>query len=178
MLHSWAMKVGVPIGDLPADLAARVAVEADRSGFDSLWIPEHLVMPVHVGASPFADRAHPTIAPETPFPEPFTMLAFLAARTTRIGLATHVYNIGLRHPFTTARAVTTLDVLSGGRVHFGVGASWLAEEWDAVGLEFASRGRRVDEALTVCRRLWTEATVEHHGEFFDFAPVAFEPKPV
>ena len=73
---------------------------------------------------------------------------------------------------------TTLDVVSGGRVEFGIGASWLQAEWEAVGLDFASRGRRVDEAIEVCRRLWSETVVEHHGEFFDFAPVMFNPKPV
>jgi probable F420-dependent oxidoreductase len=89
-----------------------------------------------------------------------------------------VYNLGLRHPFVAARGVATLDIVSGGRVEFGVGASWLEQEWDAVGLDFATRGRRVDEAIDVCSRLWTEPVVEHHGEFFDFAEVAFEPKPV
>ena len=107
----------------------------------------------------------------------FTYLAFLAARTTRIRLGTHVYNIGLRHPFVVARSVATLDVLSEGRVDFGIGASWLAAEWQATGLDFASRGRRVDEALAVCQQLWSQPVVEHHGEFFDFAPVMFEPKP-
>jgi probable F420-dependent oxidoreductase len=173
-----AIKVGVTLSDLNPDLATRVTEEADRLGFDSVWVPEHLVMPVSADASPFAGEAHAPFPPDTPFPEPFAFLAFLAARTSRIRLATHVYNIGLRHPFTTARAVTTLDVVSRGRADFGVGASWLAEEWEATGLDFASRGRRVDEALAVCRRLWSEPTVEHHGEFFDFAPVAFEPKPV
>jgi alkanesulfonate monooxygenase SsuD/methylene tetrahydromethanopterin reductase-like flavin-dependent oxidoreductase (luciferase family) len=89
-----------------------------------------------------------------------------------------VYNIGLRHPFVVARAVTTLDVLSGGRLEFGIGASWLKAEWDALGLDFATRGRRVDESIAVCQRLWSEEVVEHHGEFFDFGPVMFEPKPV
>jgi alkanesulfonate monooxygenase SsuD/methylene tetrahydromethanopterin reductase-like flavin-dependent oxidoreductase (luciferase family) len=68
--------------------------------------------------------------------------------------------------------------VSGGRAEFGIGASWLRAEWDAVGLDFDSRGRRVDEAIQVCRRLWTESEIEHHGEFFDFEPVMFEPKPV
>jgi alkanesulfonate monooxygenase SsuD/methylene tetrahydromethanopterin reductase-like flavin-dependent oxidoreductase (luciferase family) len=72
----------------------------------------------------------------------------------------------------------TLDVVSTGRTEFGIGASWLEAEWDAVGLDFASRGRRVDEAIDVCRRLWSDEVVEHHGEFFDFGPVMFEPKPV
>ncbi len=89
-----------------------------------------------------------------------------------------MYNVGLRHPFVAARAVQTLDVLSGGRVEFGIGASWLAEEWDAIGLDFHTRGRRVDEALAVCKQLWTDPEIEHHGEFFDFDAVAFEPKPV
>ncbi len=76
-----------------------------------------------------------------------------------------------------ARSVTTLDVISRGRVEFGIGASWLEAEWEAVGLDFATRGRRVDEAIGVCQRLWSEEVVEHHGEFFDFGPVMFEPKP-
>ncbi len=71
----------------------------------------------------------------------------------------------------------TLDVVSGGRVEFGVGAGWLAGEWAAAGLDFGSRGRRLDEAIAVCRRLWTEPAVEHHGEFYRFGAVGFEPKP-
>jgi probable F420-dependent oxidoreductase len=105
-------------------------------------------------------------------------LAYLAALTSRIRLGTYVYNIGLRHPFSTARAAATVDVLSGGRLILGIGASWLRSEWEATGLDFDSRGARVDEAVDVCRRLWSEDVVEHHGRFFDFGPVAFEPKPV
>jgi len=172
------VKVGIPIGDLDPITAVAVAEEADRVGFDSVWVPEHLVMPVAVSGTPFGGAAHQEIPSATPFLDPFVLLAHLAARTRHIRLATHVFNIGLRHPFTTARAVSTLDVVSEGRVDFAVGASWLAEEWDAVGIPFSSRGRRVDEALAVCRRLWADPVVEHHGEFFDFGPVMFEPKPV
>jgi probable F420-dependent oxidoreductase len=107
----------------------------------------------------------------------FSYLGFLAGQTEQIHFGTQVYNIGLRHPFVVARAVTTLDVVSGGRVEFGIGASWLAAEWEAVGLDFSSRGRRVDETIEICQRLWSEEVVEHHGEFFDFGPVKFEPKP-
>jgi probable F420-dependent oxidoreductase len=89
-----------------------------------------------------------------------------------------VYNIGLRHPFTAARGAQTVDLLSGGRFEFGIGASWLEEEWRATGLDFATRGRRVDEAIEVCKRLFTETTVTHHGHFFSFDEVVFEPKPV
>jgi probable F420-dependent oxidoreductase len=95
-----------------------------------------------------------------------------------VKLATHVYLLGLRHPFISARAIATLDIVSGGRAIVGIGAGWLGTEWEAIGLDFATRGRRVDEALDVCRRLWTDEVIEQHGEFFSFDPVMFEPKPV
>ena len=171
------MKVGISLGTLNPRVWVEATEAADRLGFESVWLPEHLVLPVSMSGSPHAGAEHPPIPPDTALFDPFAYLAFLAGRTRRIRLGTQVYNIGLRHPFVTARAVTTLDVVSGGRVELGLGAGWLRSEWDVVGLDFHSRGRRVDEAIDVCRRLWSEEVVEHHGEFFDFAPVRFEPKP-
>ncbi len=172
------MKFAISLGVLSPSLWTEAALEADRLGYDSVWIPEHLVLPVALGGSPHHGEDHPPIPAEVPVVDPFVYLAAVAARTERIRLGTHVYNIGLRHPFSTARAVATLDHLSGGRVDFGIGASWLRAEWEAVGLDFDGRGARVDEALDVCTRLWSEPVVEHHGTAFDFAPVRFEPKPV
>ena len=172
------MKLAISLGMLNPSLWVPVTEEADRLGFESVWLPEHLVIPVQMDGSPYAGQDHPPIPPDVPVFDAFTYLAFLAGRTTDIRFCTHVYNIGLRHPFVSARAVATLDVLSGGRAMFGIGASWLEAEWDAVGLDFHTRGRRVDEALDVCCRLWSEKVIEHHGEFFDFNPVMFEPKPV
>ena len=172
------MKYGVSLGRLNPVNWVEAVDEADRLGYESVWLPEHLVLPVEMTRSPFPGEEHPPVPPSTPVYDAFAYLSFFAGRTQRIRLATHVYNIGLRHPFTTARAVQTLDVISGGRVEFGIGASWLESEWVSVGLDFATRGRRVDEAIEVCQRLWSEEVVEHHGEFFDFGPVMFEPKPV
>ncbi len=172
------MKIGISLGVLRPSAWEEVTVLADQLGYDSVWMPEHMVIPVQSEGSPFAGADHPPIPPHVPIYDVFAYLAFLAARTERIHFGTQVYNIGLRHPFTVARSVTTLDVLSHGRVEFGIGASWLEAEWEAVGLDFASRGRRVDEAIGVCRRLWSEEVIEHHGEFFDFGPVMFEPKPI
>jgi probable F420-dependent oxidoreductase len=172
------MRYGVTFARLRPALWAETAEICDELGYESLWLPEHLVLPANGTGSPYAGQDHPPVASDVPVFDVFTMLGFLAARTSRLRLGTNVYNIGLRHPFTTARAVATLDVVSGGRVELGIGASWLAAEWDAVGLDFASRGRRVDEALEICRRLWADSVVEHHGEHFDFDPVMFEPKPV
>lgn len=172
------MKFGITLGVLNPAVWGDATVEADRLGFESVWVPEHLVLPVQMAGSPFAESDHPPIPPNVPVFDAFSYLAYLAALTQRIRLGTYVYNIGLRHPFSTARAAATVDIVSNGRLILGIGASWLREEWAAVGLDFDSRGARVDEAIDVCRRLWTEEVVEHHGRFFDFGPVAFEPKPV
>ena len=172
------MKFGLQLAGLNPSLGAAVAEEADRLGFESVWIPEHLVVPIAATGSPLKGSDQPPIPSEFPFFDPFAYLGHLAGRTTRILLGTNVYNVGLRHPFVTARAATTVDVVSGGRLAFGIGAGWLREEWEAVGLDFDRRGAVVDEAIEVCRRLWSEEVVEHKGEFFEFGPLAFEPKPV
>ena len=172
------MDFGIHLGSVSPKAWVDVVRQADRVGFESVWLPEHLVIPVAASGSPHDGADHPPIPAHVPVFDVFVYLAHLAAVTERITLGTSVYNIGLRHPFVTARAATTVDVLSGGRLALGIGSSWLREEWEAVGLDFDTRGARVDEAIEVCRRLWTEETIEHHGEFFDFAPVAFEPKPV
>jgi probable F420-dependent oxidoreductase len=172
------VKFGVALGRLNPAFFDAVTVEADRLGYESVWLPEHLVFPVEMAGSPFVGDDHPPVPPSTPVFDAYAYLSYLAGRTTHVRLGTHVYLLGLRHPFVAARAIATLDIVSGGRAIAGVGAGWLGSEWAAVGLDFASRGRRLDEALDVCSRLWTEDVVEHHGEFFDFGPVMFEPKPV
>ena len=172
------MKFGIALGALNSHFHVDATDEAERLGYESVWLPEHLVLPVRMSRSPHPGDEHPPVPPTTPVFDAFAYLGFLAGRTRHVRLGTHVYNLGLRHPFISARAVQTLDVLSDGRVEFGIGASWLEEEWRAVGLDFDTRGRRVDEAIEVCKRLWTEPEVAHDGEFFRFDAVAFEPKPM
>ena len=171
------MKFGIALGRLNPAFFDACSIEADRLGYESVWLPEHLVFTTRMSRSPHPGEEHPPVPPTTPIFDAFAYLSYLAGRTERVRLGTHVYNLGLRHPFVAARAVQTLDIVSGGRVEFGVGASWLEEEWDAAELDFHTRGRRVDEALAVCQRLWTEDEVSHHGEFFSFDGVVFEPKP-
>lgn len=177
-----SIKVGTSIGMLNPRYFQQVAIAADQLGFESLWMPEHLVFPQQMAGSPYAaqdgDSAHPPVPPETPLFDVFAYLAFLAGQTSRIRLGTNVYLMGLRHPFIAARAIVTLDIVSQGRAEIGVGAGWLRSEWNAAGFDPRSRGRRLDEALSVCKRLWTEESIEHHGEFYQFDPVRFEPKPV
>jgi len=172
------VKFGVALGAVNPAFFLDVTLEAERLGFESVWLPEHLVLPMEMTSSPYPGQEHPPVPPTTPVFDAFAYLSFLAGRTERIRLGTHVYNLALRSPFVAARSVQTLDIVSGGRAEVGIGASWLRQEWDVVGLDFRSRGRRLDEAVEVCKRLWSEEVVEHRGEFFDFDAVAFEPKPV
>ena len=152
---------------------------AEEAGFESLWVPEHLIMPVTMSGEPNSPHeGEPPISASTPAYDPWVQIATIAAQTTTLRFGTNVYNIGLRHPFITARSLTTVDAVSGGRIEFGIGASWLSQEWQAMQLPFDTRGRRVDETIKVIQRLFSEDVVEHDGEFFHFQPVGFLPKPV
>jgi probable F420-dependent oxidoreductase len=168
---------GIDLGMCNPSAWHDVAQAADELGYESVWLPEHLVFPEVIEGSPAPHHAHVSVSPQTPLYDPFVMLASLAAKTERIRVGTNVYNIGLRHPFVTARAASTLDIVSGGRFDLGIGVSWLAAEWEATGLDFATRGARADEIIAICRRLWSEPVVTHEGRFFQFGPVVFEPKP-
>jgi probable F420-dependent oxidoreductase len=172
------LKFAVTFGQLNPAFWLDAAVAADELGFESIWLPEHLVFPVEMRGQLVPGEEHAPVPASTPVYDACAYLSFIAGRTTRIRLGTFVYLLGIRHPFVGARAFATLDVVSGGRAEVGVGAGWLVNEWEAVGLDPKTRGRRLDEAITVCKRLWTDEVIEHDGEFYDFAPVMFEPKPV
>ena len=172
------MKFGVALGALNPHFFLDATLEAEKLGYESVWLPEHLVFPTEMGGSPFPGDDHPPVPPSTPVFDAFAYLSYLAGRTSEIRLGTNIYLLGLRHPFVAARAVQTFDIVSGGRAEVGIGAGWLREEWTAAGLDPRTRGRRLDEALAICKRLWTEEVVTHDGDFYAFDSVMFEPKPV
>src|SRR5262249_55958942 len=134
------VRFGIALGALNSHFHVDATDEAERLGYESVWLPEHLVLPVRMSRSPHPGDEHPPVPPTTPVFDAFAYLDYLAGRTRDVRLGTHVYNLGLRHPFVSARAVQTLDVVSNGRLEFGVGASWLEEEWRAQWRVLASRG--------------------------------------
>jgi probable F420-dependent oxidoreductase len=174
-----AVKIGVPLFMLRPEQMATVAVRAEHLGFESVWVAEHLVFPTHITSRyPYSAEGVPPINPATPLLDPLLVLMQIAARTERIRLGTNVYILPLRHPLAVARMAMTLDLLSNGRLTFGVGLGWLAEEFDAVGIDFASRAARTREYVRALRALWTEHEPSFQGRYVTFGPVKFEPKPV
>lgn len=172
------MQLGITLGRLNPRSWEAAAVAADELGFESVWTSDHVVLPLRLsGSLGGADASH-VVKPTTPLFDPTAYLSYLAARTSRVRLGTCVYLLGLRHPFISARGFSTLDAVSGGRALCGVGAGWLTTEWEALGVDPSQRGKRLDEAIDVCRALWNRPQVSGEGLYFSFQPVAFEPKPV
>ena len=158
---------------------ARVARKAEELGFDSLWIPEHLVLPTEYRSRyPYAASGRMPAPADTPLHDPLIVLAYTAAVTSRIRLATGIYVVPLRNAFATAKAVASLDVVSGGRFIFGVGIGWLQEEFEAVGMSFADRARRTREYLALMKQLWTRKDPSYSGRTVRVQGMRFMPKPI
>ena len=153
------------------EVAARVAQAAEAAGFDSVWTGEHVVLP--------DPQAPPSPAPpETQMLDPAAALAFLAGRTKTLRLATGIIILPQRNPLVLAKELASVDVLSGGRLIFGLGAGYLKPEFDALGAPFAERGARTSEAIEVLRTLWTQDTPSFDGRFWSFSGIQAHPRPV
>jgi probable F420-dependent oxidoreductase len=160
------------------DILASVARKAEDLGFESVWIPEHLAVPVEMRSPyPYAKDGKFPGGPTVALHDPFVALAYVAACTARIKLGTGVFVLPLRNTLAVAKAVASLDVLSNGRVLFGVGVGWCAEEFEAVGMSFPDRAARAREAIRVLRHVWSENTPAFEGRFHRFAALGFSPKP-
>ena len=149
-----------------ARLIADVAQEAESLRFDSVWVTDHIIVPVH-----HVERGHI-------FYEALMTLAFVSSITKTVAMGTTVLAMPTRNPVVLAREVATLDALSGGRVILGVGTGWIREELEAVGVTWTERGRFLDEAITVLRHLWSqEGPISFAGRYTNFREMLFEPKP-
>jgi probable F420-dependent oxidoreductase len=152
------------------EAVADAARAAEAAGYDSLWAGEHIVLP--------DPQAPPSpMAPQDPALDSLLALAWAAAHTTNVRLATGIVILPQRNPLVLAKEVATLDVLSGGRVMFGIGAGYLEPEFNAIGANFAERGAVTDEYLDVLNTLWYDDHPEYHGRFADFAGIDAHPRP-
>ena len=148
----------IPGSDREGILDSARRIEA--AGLDSIWVGDHISFYI-------------------PIMESLTLLSFVAGVTSRVRLCTGVYLMPLRHPTTTAKVTSTLDVLSGGRLTLGVGVGGeFPAEFEASGVSRQQRGARCDEGIEILRKLWNEEGVSHEGEHFNFGPVSLAPRPL
>lgn len=164
------MKFGIclPIRlDAAASTNVKIAKAAEALGFDSVWASDHVVIPARRSGI-FTEY----------FYDPFTLLAFISSVTSRILLGTSVIILPYRNPLVTAKMAASLDVVSGGRLLFGVGPGWMREEFEALGIPYESRGRMTDEYIEIIKTLWEKDDPKYEGEFFTFYDVGFDPKPL
>lgn len=168
------MGLSIQLFGLPAQQYAPIVARADALGFEAVWLADHVITPLSFAPTyPYRESGKPGYQPQTPLADVAVTLGYLAACTQRIKLATGVFVLPLRNPFHVARAWASLQNLSGGRAILGIGAGWMAEEFDAVGEDFRTRGARLDEMLDVLALLWSGEPVSHEGRFFRFPAVQF-----
>jgi len=173
------MQVGIAmfVTDYSIDVVS-LAQKAEACGFDSVWLPEHPIIPVHT-TTPFPGATDGVIPPYYAHAmDPFVALAAAAAVTSKIKLGTGICLVPERNPLHTAKEIATLDQISGGRFIFGIGAGWLKEETEIFGANFPRRWGVTREAVLAMKALWTQDEAEFHGDFIDFPPVKSYPKPV
>src|SRR5580692_3708408 len=151
--------------------AAAIAKAAEQADFESLWIGEHVILPdPQVPPSP--------VAPDHPMLDPGIALSFVAANTTKIRLGTGIIILPQRNPVVLAKELASLDVLSNGRLIFGIGIGYLKPEFEAIGAPFDHKGPRTEEYLAAMIALWSMDKPEYHGRFVSFGGVNAMPRPV
>ncbi|HEU5005409.1 MAG TPA: LLM class F420-dependent oxidoreductase [Jatrophihabitantaceae bacterium] len=181
------MKIGVV---LPSELASTAdpdwvsafATRAEALGYDEISVVEHSVVIADTSSTyPYAPDGRSPLPDDCPLPDPLELLAFVAARTERLGLATGVLVLPNHHPVVLAKRLATLDRLSGGRLRICLGVGWMREEIEACGGDFEHRGALADEAIAAMRALWRDtsaAGASFDGTRYRFARAHSWPKPV
>jgi probable F420-dependent oxidoreductase len=156
-----------------------VARLAESLGYHSVFLADHVLVPRSLASKyPYSQDGSFPYDPDKDWLDPLVALGYLAGQTRSIRLGTSITVVPMRHPIITAKQIATADHLSGGRVIFGAGVGWMAEEFALLGASFHDRGRRMDEYLRLMKVLWTEANPHFEGEYFRVANCGFAPKPV
>ncbi len=154
------------------DEIARLATAIEEIGYDEIDIFDHVI-----NGYPIEGRAPAPYPANMPLLEALVTLGYIAAVTERVGLGTEVLVLPQRQPVLAAKQFSTIDTLSGGRLRVGVGVGWQESEYDALGMDFHTRGKAMDEAIALMQACWRDETIEFDGEHFKSESMAMEPKP-
>ena len=150
----------------------------EEMGFESIWTGEHVMIPRdYASAYPFNTSGRIGVPPETHFIDPLIALSHVAAHTTTLRLGTGINLLPQSNPLLFAKQVASLDHLSKGRVLLGLGVGWLAEEFTAMGVPFAGRGRRFDDYLRAVKKVWSGVEVEHQSDYLNWSGFKSYPLP-
>jgi probable F420-dependent oxidoreductase len=161
------------------EMLTHLARTAERVGVESLWTIEHVVIPVgYESRYPYDPSGRIPAPDQMPMPDPLLPLAYVAAVTEKLRLATGILILPQRHPLYVAKEVATLDVLSHGRAILGIGIGWLAEEFQALGIPFEERAARTAESVRAIRSLWKDEPQPFHGKFYRWEKLESHPKPL
>ena len=156
----------------------RTAQRAEELGFHSVWLFDHLFTPVELESKyPYSPDGSYPMLPELPFFDPVAVMGVVAGATQRIRFGTRVLIPTYRHPVVLAKELATIDAMAGGRMILGVGAGWMAEEFEAVDVGMDDRFSRMDEHLALMRAAWQQGVSEHHGRFYSHVKAGFGPQP-
>lgn len=151
----------------------------EEGGFHGVFVSDHVVFPEKIASRyPYSEDGSPPFGADTEWPEAWAAVSAMATATRRLHFGTAVYLAPLRHPLLVAQSLATASVLSQGRVSLGAGVGWVKEEYDVLGQDFRTRGRRLDEMLEILRKVWGGGMVEHRGEFYAFDRLQMSPSPV
>jgi probable F420-dependent oxidoreductase len=173
------MKFWQSLSFTETDQLLSLAQICEEVGFHGAFVSDHLFHADKlVSKYPYSEDGSPPFGPDTDWPESWAAISAMAAVTERLRFTTAVYIAPLRHPLVVAKAVATASALSGGRVALGAGVGWIREEYDQLGEEFRTRGRRLDEMIEILRAVWTGEMVEHQGRFYAFPRLQMRPTPV
>src|SRR6516225_144967 len=157
---------------------APLAVAAEEAGYHSMVIPDSICYPRHSASIyPFNPDGSREFLEDKPFLEPFSLIPALGAITSTLRFVTFVLKLPVRDPVLTAKQATSTAVLTGGRLVLGAGISPWREDYEVLGVDWASRGRRMDESIAILRGLAAGGYFEHHGQVFDLPPVKIAPVP-
>lgn len=175
----FGLMPGLAIGDGIAyrDFTRRVVTRAEELGFDSVWAGEHVVFPDPVPPYPYSPDGTFPLPPNIDVPDPLTWLAHVSGFTSTIKLATGAVVLPQRNPVVLAKELASLDLLSGGRLLFGVGVGWMREEAEAIGVPWEARGERTEEFIGALRALWADDLSAFAGKHAAFENVRSYPKP-
>ena len=150
----------------------------EEMGFESVWTGEHVMIPRdYASAYPFNTSGRIGVPPETHFIDPLIALSHVAAHTTTLRLGTGINLLPQSNPLLFAKQVASLDHLSKGRILLGLGVGWLAEEFTAMGVPFAGRGRRFDDYLRAVKKVWSGVEVEHQSDYLNWSGFKSYPLP-